>query len=176
MAFGLAMSERKSGFRWESIAERFNVFAVHTALYRLLGGRLVGRNILILTTVGNKSGRLRSTPLYFVRDGGDYVIVASNGGEDRYPSWWHNIRSDSNVTIQVGREVIRCRAEVAATEDGPRLWSRLDAVYGGYRRYREATTRELTIFRLRAHLGSAAQLSADPFGGVQEGSREPSTD
>jgi len=135
--------------RWESLADAFNVFAIHTAVYRLLGGRLVGRNMLILTTVGRKSGRGRSTPLFFVRDGADYVIVASNGGEDRHPGWWHNIRSDPNVTIQVGRTVIRCRAEVATAADRPRLWSQLDAVYGGYRRYRTATTRELTIFRLR---------------------------
>ena len=136
-------------FRWESFADAFNVFAIHAAVYRLLGGRLVGRNILILTTVGRKSGRARHTPLFFVRDEGDYIVVASNGGEDRPPGWWHNIRADPNVTIQVGRAVMRCHAEVAAAADEPRLWVRLDAVYGGYRRYRAATTRELTIFRLR---------------------------
>src|SRR5262249_9754862 len=87
---------------WAALADAFNVFAIHAAVYRLLGGRLVGRNMLILTTVGRKSGRVRSTPLFFVRDGADYVVVASNGGEDRHPGWWHNIRSDPNVTIQVG--------------------------------------------------------------------------
>jgi len=144
------MSQRKGRFRWESIADRFNVFAVHTALYRLLGGRIVGNKILLLTTIGRRTGRLRTTPLFFVRDGDAYVVVASNGGEDRYPGWWHNIRSDPNATIQVGREIVTCRAEVASTADGPRLWPKLDAVYAGYRRYREGTARELTIFRLKA--------------------------
>ena len=87
----------KGSLRWESLADRVNIFALHTSLYRLLGGRLVGRNILILTTMGRKSGHRRSTPLFYVRDGSDHVIVASNGGEDPYPGWWHNIRAQLPV-------------------------------------------------------------------------------
>ena len=139
----------KGSLRWESLADRVNIFALHTSLYRLLGGRLVGRNILILTTTGRKSGRRRSTPLFHVRDGSDYVIVASNGGEDPYPGWWHNIRANDRVEIQVGRQVIPCSAEPVREDGAAELWEKLCAVYGGYREYKERTKRELTIFRLK---------------------------
>ena len=72
-------------FRWESLRLASLGFAAHVSLYRLLKGRLVGRNVLILTTTGRRTMRKRSTPVYYVSDGDDYVIIASNGGEDRYP-------------------------------------------------------------------------------------------
>jgi len=52
---------------WETLAERLNVFAMHAALYRLLGGRVVGKNALLLTTTGRQSSRRRTTPLFYVR-------------------------------------------------------------------------------------------------------------
>ncbi len=138
---------------WESWRIMPAVFRAHVRLYRLLRGRLVGKNILLLTTTGRKSGRRRSTPLYFARDGEAYVIIASNGGEDRYPGWWYNVKAKPDVEIQVGRERIRCVAAVANEADAPALFAKLSALYGGYRRYREQTRRELTIFRIepRAH-------------------------
>lgn len=125
------------------------VFAAHVVLYRLLGGRLAGKNILILTTTGRKSGRKRSTPLFFVRDGEDYVIIASNGGDDRYPGWWHNAKANPDVEVEVRREHVRCLAEAANEADAPVLFAKLSAVYSGYRRYQERTKRALTIFRLK---------------------------
>jgi deazaflavin-dependent oxidoreductase (nitroreductase family) len=135
--------------RWESWRVMSLVFAAHVALYRLLGGRLVGRGILILTTTGRKSGRKRSTPLFFAHDGEAWVIIASNGGEDRYPGWWYNVQARPDVEIEVGRERVSCRIEAASAADAPALFEKLCAVYGGYRRYRARTDRELTIFRLR---------------------------
>ena len=119
-------------------------------LYRLLGGRLVGRNMLILTTTGRKTARKRSTPVFFVSDQSDYVVIASNGGEDRYPGWWYNIQANPDVEIEVGRERIACRAQrVSERADADRLFSKLSDVFSGYPKYRERTTRELTIFRLQ---------------------------
>lgn len=146
---GDASSTRRPHSHWESWGSTRAVFAAHVGLYRLLRGRLVGHNILILTTVGRRSGRKRSTPLFFVHDGDDYVVIASNGGEDRYPGWWHNIRSNPDIDIEVGARTIACRAEKANDDDIPRLWEKLTAVYGGYATYRERTQRELTILRLR---------------------------
>jgi deazaflavin-dependent oxidoreductase (nitroreductase family) len=134
--------------RWESWRITPAIFSAHARLYRLLGGRLVGKNILVLTTTGRRSGRSRSTPLYFTRDREDYVIIASNGGEDRYPGWWYNVKANPDVEIQVGREHMRCVARAASDADTPVLFAKLSAVYGGYRRYREQTRRALTIFHL----------------------------
>ncbi len=137
------------GLRWEGLSERLSIFAIHRALYRALGGRLVGRNVLILTTKGRRTGGRRSTPLFFVRADGDYVVIASNGGEDRFPGWWHNIRANPDVEIEVGRARIACRAERVSGAEVPSLLAKLDRVYSGYARYAARTTRELTLFRLK---------------------------
>jgi deazaflavin-dependent oxidoreductase (nitroreductase family) len=139
----------QNALRWTSHAERLRVFALHAAAYRLLGGRLVGRHTLLLTTSGRRSGRARTTPLLYLRDGDDYIIVASNGGDDRYPGWWHNLRAEPNVRIQVGRAIVACRGERVSVEDARCLWPGFVAIHAGYERYRAATTRELTMFRLR---------------------------
>lgn len=139
--------KRTSG--WEAWAAHVNLFALHGALYRLLRGRLMGKDVLVLTTVGRKTGRTRRTPLFFVRDGGDYVIVASNGGDERYPGWWHNLRADPRAAIQVRDRQLPCRAEEVGAAAAADLWPRLTAVYGGYARYRRETKRPLTLFRLR---------------------------
>ncbi len=143
---------------WESSRLASLGFRVHVALYRLLRGRLVGRNILVLTTVGRRTKRKRATPLHFVLDKDDYVIVASNGGEDRYPGWWHNIQANPDVEIDVGALRLACRARrVTEQPDGEQLFARLCVIYGGYGKYRQRTSRELTIFRLTpASSGSAA--------------------
>ncbi len=138
------------GFRWESLRLASLGFAAHVVLYRLLKGRFVGRNILILTTTGRRTMRKRSTPLFYVSDGDDYVIIASNGGEDRYPGWWHNIRVNPDVDIEVGAVRLHCRAHrIGDQAETERLFERLSAVYGGYPKYRQRTSRELTLFRLR---------------------------
>jgi deazaflavin-dependent oxidoreductase (nitroreductase family) len=136
--------------RWEAIAERFNIFAMHRALYRALGGHLVGRNLLILTTTGRRTGQPRSTLLYYVRNGEDYVVIASNGGDDWYPGWWHNIRANPDVEIEVGRSRIPCKAEPVRDADRRPLFAQLVGVNAVYAKYEQRTTRELTLHRLRA--------------------------
>ena len=155
----------QSQWRWESIAERLGVFALHPRLYRWLGGRLVGRNVLLLETIGRRTGRSRCAALFYARDGGDYLIVASNGGADRYPGWWHNIRSNPHVAVQVGRRRAACRADAVSDAEAVRLWPRLNAVYGGYERYRAQTRRSLTIFRLRPN--AAVDAIGDAIGAVR---------
>ncbi len=140
--------------RWESWRVMPLVFAAHVKFYRFLGGRIIGRNMLILTTVGRRTGRRRSTLVFFVPDAGDYVVIASNGGEDRYPGWWHNIRANPDVEVETGRKCIACTARrVEDTADADRLFSRLSGVYGGYQEYRQRTKRELTLFRLTPSSG-----------------------
>lgn len=125
---------------------------LHTMLYRLSGGRIVGTvgpaGILLLTTTGRRSGRARTAPLLFVKDGAAFVVVGSQGGHDSHPSWYLNLRSNPGATIQVGRQ----RLSVAAVElDGDardRCWQRLVAAYGGYAEYRSRTARRFPIIAL----------------------------
>ena len=102
---------------------------VHRWLYQKLGGRLVaaaGRTkILLLTTIGRRSGEPRVTPLLYVEDGADFVVVASNGGQERVPAWWLNLQARPEATIAVkGLEPQRVRARAAEGDEHDRLWAR----------------------------------------------------
>src|SRR6266550_1765413 len=95
--------------------------AGHVALYRLTGGR-IGRRfpgappMLLLDHVGVKSGANRTTPLAYILDGDDVVIVASKGGHPHHPAWYHNLRAHPDVTVQLGPERRAVRARVASPE------------------------------------------------------------
>ena len=92
----------------------------HRAVYRLSGGRLLGRvagmPVLMLTTTGRRTGRARTTPLTYFELGDEIAIVASNGGEDSPPRWWLNLQAEPRATIAIaGRsEQVTARAATAA--------------------------------------------------------------
>jgi deazaflavin-dependent oxidoreductase (nitroreductase family) len=125
------------------------VSATHRALYRLSGGRAVGRvwglSILLLTTTGRKSGEPRTTPLCYFPDGDDLVVVASNGGMDWYPDWWLNLIKEPNATIQIGSSRRAVVARQATSEERERLWATLTASAPGYLEYQRRTSREIPL-------------------------------
>jgi deazaflavin-dependent oxidoreductase (nitroreductase family) len=125
------------------------VGGVHALLYRASGGRVGARiwglSILLLTTRGRKTGRPRTTPLCFLRDGEDLVVVASNGGMDWFPSWWLNLLREPHATIQVGRARRAIRGREATPEERVRLWAQLTSVAPGYLRYQERTSRTIPL-------------------------------
>jgi deazaflavin-dependent oxidoreductase (nitroreductase family) len=122
----------------------------HTLAYRLTGG-LVGHRVpgappsLLLDHVGAKSGTKRTAPLTYLRDGENFVIVASKGGHPKNPAWFHNLRAHPDVTIQVGHRRLAVRARVATHEERTRLWPRVLETYGGYEGYQERTDREIPL-------------------------------
>jgi F420H(2)-dependent quinone reductase len=129
----------------------FNQFTRgHVLAYRLTRG-LVGHRIpgvpqvLLLDHVGAKSGRKRTTPLSYLRDGHDIVIVASKGGSPRHPSWFHNLRANPETTVQVGSRRIPVRVRVATPEERKRLWPEVVDLYGGYEGYQRRTKREIPL-------------------------------
>ena len=101
--------------------------------------------MLLLDHVGAKSGERRTTPLVYVRDGDDLVIVASKGGHPKHPAWLHNLRAHPDTTIQVGSEHRAVRAREATAEERKRLWPKAVETYGGYRGYQERTPREIPL-------------------------------
>jgi len=122
----------------------------HAAVYRASGGRIGHRlpglpPILLLDHVGAKSGRRRTTPLVYVRDGQDIVIVASKGGHPRHPGWFHNVRANPDTTVQIGAETRVVHARVANPNERARLWPRVVEAYSGYREYQERTEREIPL-------------------------------
>ena len=123
---------------------------VHTALYRASRGVLGHRvpfapPMLLLDHVGAKSGRRRTTPLAYARDGDDIVLVASKGGHPRHPGWFHNLRANPETTIQIGSERREVRARVATPSERERLWPKVVEVYRGYEDYQRATDRLIPL-------------------------------
>ena len=125
---------------------------LHVFLYRRTGGRLGGRlwggTILLLTVTGRKSGRERTTPLMYERDGDDLIVVASNGGMDWPPAWWLNLRASPTAVVQTGGERRAVRAEQAGPAERARLWSRWTQLHPGYAKYQQRTKRVIPIVKL----------------------------
>jgi deazaflavin-dependent oxidoreductase (nitroreductase family) len=130
----------------------------HTLVYRLTGGR-VGHTLpglptmLLLDHVGAKSGTERTSPLLYIRDGEDLVLVASKGGYPKHPGWYHNLRAHPDTTVQVGSERRAVHARVATPEEHERLWPRVVDSYGGYADYQKRTDRAIPIVILEPRDG-----------------------
>jgi deazaflavin-dependent oxidoreductase (nitroreductase family) len=124
---------------------------VHTLLYRSTGGRLghsipgVSGKMLLLDHVGAKSGTRRTSPLLYVEDGDDVVIVASKGGFPKHPAWYHNLLANPDTIVQIGPELRAVHARVATAEERERLWAMAVKAYGGYEDYRARTDREIPL-------------------------------
>ena len=122
----------------------------HTLVYRISGG-LIGHRfpgtppMLLLDHVGAKSGTRRTTPLVYVDDPPNIVLVASKGGHPRNPSWYHNLRANPDTTVQVGSSRREVRARVATPEERRRLWPKAVRTYSGYAGYQERTNREIPL-------------------------------
>jgi F420H(2)-dependent quinone reductase len=122
----------------------------HTTAYRLTGG-LIGHRVpgappsLLLDHVGAKSGTKRTTPLTYLADGDDLVLVASKGGNPHNPAWFHNLRAHPDVTIQVGPKRRKVHARVASEEEHARLWPKVVDLYSGYADYQRRTEREIPL-------------------------------
>ena len=122
----------------------------HRLIYRATNG-LVGHHIpglppmLLLDHVGAKSGVKRTSPLLYIRDGDDLVIVASKGGYPKNPAWFYNLRANPEITVQVGSERRPVRARVANPEERTRLWPRVVDAYAGYDDYQRRTGREIPL-------------------------------
>lgn len=123
----------------------------HTFLYQRSGGRLghtipgVGGKMLLLDHVGAKSGVKRTSPLLYVEDGEDVVIIASKGGFPKNPAWYYNLVANPDTTVQIGPEHRPVHARVAKPEERERLWDKAVAAYHGYEDYRARTEREIPL-------------------------------
>ncbi len=109
--------------------------------------------VLLLTTTGRRTGKARTTPLTFLEDGDDIVVVASNGGEDAPPCWWLNLRSKPRATVTIGDRSSAVEARDATSEERARLWPRIVAANPGYAGYARRTRREIPIVLLNRLAG-----------------------
>lgn len=114
---------------------------LHTALYRATGGRLghtipgVPGKMLLLDHKGAKSGTERTSPLLYIRDGEDLVVVASKGGFPKNPAWYYNLMANPDTTVQVTSHRTAVHARTANPEERERLWPLCVKAYHGYEDY-----------------------------------------
>ncbi|WP_086821770.1 nitroreductase family deazaflavin-dependent oxidoreductase [Allokutzneria sp. NRRL B-24872] len=112
------------------------------------GTTMRGLPVIILTTKGNRSGKLRKTPLMRVEHDGAYAAVASLGGAPKHPVWYHNVVSHPQVELQDGTERRDYVAREVTGDEKAQWWERAVAAFPTYAEYQEKTEREIPVFVL----------------------------
>jgi len=112
------------------------------------GNTLQGRPIILLTSLGAKSGKLRKTPLMRVEHEGSYAVVASRGGAPTHPVWYHNLVANPLVELQDGAERKDYLAREATGEERSQWWQRATATWPAYDDYQKKTERVIPVFVL----------------------------
>ncbi|HLS75930.1 MAG TPA: nitroreductase family deazaflavin-dependent oxidoreductase [Nocardia sp.] len=112
------------------------------------GTTLNGKPVVVLTTKGRKTGKLRKTPLMRVEHDGEYAVVASLGGAPKHPVWYYNIKDDPHVELRDGAQVADYTAREVTGEEKKLWWDRAVAVWPDYAEYQEKTDREIPVFVL----------------------------
>jgi deazaflavin-dependent oxidoreductase (nitroreductase family) len=113
-----------------------------------VGGQFEGGTLLLIHHRGARTGTERVNPVAYLPDGDRMVIVASKGGADTNPDWYHNLKAHPNITVEVGTETVPVTATELTGEDYDRTWERLVSVMPGFADYKEKTTRRIPLFAL----------------------------
>jgi deazaflavin-dependent oxidoreductase (nitroreductase family) len=112
------------------------------------GGDMKGRPVIVLTSVGAKTGRLRKTPLMRVEHEGTYAVVASLGGAPEHPVWYHNLKANPHVELQDRATKRDYTAREVTGDEKAVWWDRAVEAWPDYATYQEKTTRQIPVFVL----------------------------
>jgi deazaflavin-dependent oxidoreductase (nitroreductase family) len=142
-----------------SLADRawplvIRLMSLHVRLYRETGGRIGQRlpgspPILLLDHTGARSGKRRTTPLVYMPDGENLVVVGAKSGYPKHPSWVHNLRAHPDTEVQVGSNKISVHATEANAEERQLLWLKAVEYNPAWGRYQRRTNRTLPVVILR---------------------------
>jgi deazaflavin-dependent oxidoreductase (nitroreductase family) len=116
---------------------------------KVTSGPMAGKNLMLLTTTGAKSGQPRTAIVTYSRDGDAYVVAGSKGGAPTDPHWFDNIRVNPDVTAEAEGKVFKARSTVAEGADRDRLWERHVARWPEFGEYPKKTDRIIPMARLR---------------------------
>jgi deazaflavin-dependent oxidoreductase (nitroreductase family) len=111
-------------------------------------GPLAGRTLMLLTTIGAKTGLPRTAIATYSRDGGRYVIAASKSGAPTNPAWYHNLRANPEVSVEAGGETFKATATVTDGAERDRLWDQHAAKWPEFREYPAKTDRVIPMILL----------------------------
>jgi F420H(2)-dependent quinone reductase len=127
---------------WDAVAEQVQQYE---ATGGREGGTMMDKPVVILTTTGRRSGKLRKAPLMRVEHDGTYAVVASMGGAPKHPVWYLNLVQTPEVTLQDGAEVMELRARVVDGDEKQEWWARASEKWPDYDKYQESTDREIPV-------------------------------
>jgi deazaflavin-dependent oxidoreductase (nitroreductase family) len=110
-----------------------------------VGGQFEGTNLLLLHTIGAKSGLERVNPVVYLTDNDRYVVIASKGGADTHPDWYYNLLANPEVSIEVGTEQFPVIATVASEPERTELYEKMEAINPGFTEYKTKTSRTIPV-------------------------------
>ncbi len=113
-----------------------------------VGGQFEGAPLLLLHTIGAKSGQERINPLAYTQDGDRLVVIASKAGAPSNPDWYYNIAANPVVTVEVGTEQFQAHATIADEPERTRLFDQMAAIMPGFAEYQRNTTRTIPVIVL----------------------------
>lgn len=114
-----------------------------------VGGNFAGAPLLLLHTVGARSGQARVNPVMYLRDGDRYVVFASKAGADTNPDWYHNLKAHPDARIEVGDETLEVHAAVLHGPERDELFTRQATRYPGFAAYQHKTSRIIPVIALQ---------------------------
>jgi F420H(2)-dependent quinone reductase len=125
---------------------------LNVPVYRLTRGRVMGKvgraPVLLLTSIGRRSGQPRTAPVVFLGDDANLIVIGSNAGNVREPAWSHNLKANPDAEVEILAERRLVRARVAEGEERAELWRKMNAQYAGFEDYDERTSRDIAVFVL----------------------------
>ena len=114
-----------------------------------VGGPFAGRTLLLLHTLGARSGQQRVNPVAYVKDGDRFVIIASKGGAPRNPGWYYNLLAHPRVSVEVGTELFEVEAAVTSEPERSRLYARMVDMMPVFAGYQQKTKRVIPVITLK---------------------------
>ena len=114
----------------------------------VVGGQFEGAPVLLLGTKGAKSGVDRVNPMMYLEEDGKIYVFASYAGADKHPDWFHNIKADAKVTVEIGTEKYEATAEPVPLEERDRIYAIQAARFANFAEYETKTTRVIPVVEL----------------------------
>jgi F420H(2)-dependent quinone reductase len=125
---------------------------LNVPVYRATRGWLMGKvgkaPVLLITTTGRKSGRLRTAPVCYLADGDRVIVIGSNAGNRNAPAWALNLEANPDAEVEIGDERRKVLARVAEGEERTELWRKMTDQYSGFDEYEARTDRDIALFVL----------------------------
>ncbi len=113
-----------------------------------VGGQFEGAPILLLTTTGARSGQAHTSPMMYLAEGDRTFVFASKAGAPTNPDWYHNLKANPSVTVEIGSQTLSARAEEVVGPERDRIYAQQSRLYPGFAEYQEKTTRTIPVVEL----------------------------